>query len=69
MDVAGIVVNVPGRGYRFVAPLSVADGEMPPLRELQPRFPKARAATAVPYRSGCIVPGTARRESYRTRFF
>jgi DNA-binding winged helix-turn-helix (wHTH) protein len=26
------LVNIPGRGYRFVAPVSVADGEMPPLK-------------------------------------
>jgi predicted ATPase/DNA-binding winged helix-turn-helix (wHTH) protein len=35
------LVNIPGRGYRFVAPVSVADGEMPPLPVLQPIVPNA----------------------------
>jgi predicted ATPase/DNA-binding winged helix-turn-helix (wHTH) protein len=35
------LVNIPGRGYRFVAPVSVADGEMPPFPELQPIAPNA----------------------------
>jgi predicted ATPase/DNA-binding winged helix-turn-helix (wHTH) protein len=30
------LVNIPGRGYRFVAPVSVADGEVSPLPEPQP---------------------------------
>jgi predicted ATPase/DNA-binding winged helix-turn-helix (wHTH) protein len=35
------LVNIPGRGYRFVAPVSVADGEMSPSAALQPFAPNA----------------------------
>ena len=35
------LVNIPGRGYRFVTPVSVADGEMPPLPVPQPIVPNA----------------------------
>jgi predicted ATPase/DNA-binding winged helix-turn-helix (wHTH) protein len=35
------LVNIPGRGYRFVAAVAAADGEMPPLPELQPVAPNA----------------------------
>src|SRR6266478_6713883 len=30
------LVNIPGRGYRFVAPVTVVENEMPPLPLLQP---------------------------------
>ena len=30
------LVNIPGRGYRFVAPVTVVENEMPPLALLQP---------------------------------
>src|SRR5258705_13801190 len=30
------LVNIPGRGYRFVAPVTVVENEMPPLSLLQP---------------------------------
>jgi predicted ATPase len=30
------LINIPGRGYRFVAPVSVVENEMPPLPLLQP---------------------------------
>ena len=30
------LVNIPGRGYRFVAPVTVVENEMPPLPQLQP---------------------------------
>jgi DNA-binding winged helix-turn-helix (wHTH) protein len=30
------LVNIPGRGYRFVAPVTVVENEIPPLPLLQP---------------------------------